>query len=411
MKRPSLRVRRTALLLTWTGSVACAYYIGARDGDNDTTASTGRAGSFAAVSRDSGTSPIDRKSGTPSPGSGGGAANDESSSGAGGSAAHSVDFGAKLAGVQAMPPGVARNEAWFSLIKALAAADGPAALAAAGAITEPKLRYELRESALRSWAAANPEAAWKFASENAAGDLPDNRMELVFQGLGSGDPAKALAFYEANGKAMEKYGDRAAFVIDELYERGNHDQLVGWAEKMPPGKLRDMAANRIIDRWARYDPAAAKEWMERTVTTKENLVPARIELAESWARVNPSAALQWANSLPESQRDAEYYSRIYGRWIQYDRNAAANYLSSQPPSPQLDRSIERYTYEVMRQNPADTMPWAESISDAKRRWEAVSRVADVWGRRDPAGLQNYVASSTLDEEQKRQLLKAAEKRK
>ena len=65
----------------------------------------------------------------------------------------------------------------------------------------------------------------------------------------------------------------------------------------------------------------------------------------------------------------------------------------------------------MRQNPADTMPWAESISDAKRRWEAVSRVANVWGRRDPAGLQNYVASSTLSDEQKLKLLKAVENRK
>jgi len=152
--------------------------------------------------------------------------------------------------------------------------------------------------------------------------------------------------------------------------------------------------------------------MDQHVSTKENTVPARVELAESWARVNPAAALQWANSLPPDQRDTEYYNRIYNRWLQYDRNAAAKYLAAQPPSPQLDRPIERYTYDVMRQNPADTMPWAESINDEKMRWRAIERVAEVWRKRDPAALQNYVsANSGLNEEQKRQLLKLEEKRR
>ena len=410
MKKHPFPIRRTAWLAAWAGSLAAAYYFG-RDAGSDSFDESRRSALHRIGSVSSDGRPFSKKSGS----AGSTAANrdgdGESAGGVAGSdSVRSVDFAKRFAGVQAMPPGVARNAAYFALIKEWAEADGPAALAAAGAITEPKLRYELRESAIRSWATASPEAAWKFASENASGDLPDNRMSLVFEGLGGSDPAKALAFMEANGKALEKYGDRAALVFDDLYEHGHHDALVGWAEKMPAGKLRDMATNRIIDRWARYDHAAAKEWMDRNVTTKDNLVPARVELAESWARVDPSAALQWANSLPAGQRDSEYYSRIYGRWIQYDRNAAAKNLAEQPPSPQLDRPIERYTYEVMRQNPAETMPWAESISDAKRRWEAVSRVAEFWGRRDPGAMQNYVAASNLTGEQKQQLLKPFEKR-
>ena len=322
----------------------------------------------------------------------------------------SVDFKAKMADVEAMPPGPGRKEAYLKLMSEWASVDGEGALAAAASVTEPLLRCEMRETALRQWAASSPEAAWKYAKENSKGDLPDNRMELVFEGLGRGDAATSLAFLEKNRKEMENGDGGVSSVFDSLYERGNHAQLVDWAEKMAPGKLRDMATNRIIDRWARYDPAAAKEWMERNVTTKDNLVPARIELAESWARVNPENALQWANSLPAGQRDTEYYNRIYNRWIQYDRNAAAKYLAAQPPSPQLDRPIERYTYEVMRQNPAETMPWAESINDAKRRWEAIARVAEVWRRRDPAALQNYVSAGNFNEDQKRELLKTAAKK-
>jgi hypothetical protein len=321
----------------------------------------------------------------------------------------SDDCRRRFASIALMPPGRERNMEYYRLISQWARIDGEAALGAAAGIDEPKLRYELRESALRNWARGNPEAAYDFARRNPNKDLPDNRMELVFDGLGRSHPEKALAFFDAHRADLEKQGDRASMVFDELYERGGHDQLVAWAERQPAGKMRDMALNRIIDRWARYDPAAARDWMDRSVTNKENLGPARVELAESWARVNPSDALNWVSSLPKDQQDKEYYSRIYGRWIQYDRNAAAQYLASQPPGPHLDRPIERYTYEVMGQNPADTMPWAESINDEGRRWRAIERVADQWRRKDPDALQKYVQSGGFTDEQKQKLLRIEKK--
>lgn len=407
MKRLPPSLRRTAWIFAWGGTVACAYYAGGKGGTGATTNDQSRRELAEQIAAQADRSEAVRsRSGRSQNGKPGDPGATTEGNGTRGEAVLSNEqFQARLEDIAAMEPGVARNEAYFKLINEWAGADGQAALAAANGITEPKLRYELRESALRSWAGANPEAAWKFASTNPNGDLPDNRMDLIFEGFGRGDPAKTLAFFAANAKEMEKYGGRASYVFDELYERGNHDQLVAWTEKMPPGSMHDMAANRIIDRWARYDPEGAKRWMDKMVTGKDNLVPARIELAESWARVNPAAALQWVNSLPQNQRDSEYVSRIFGRWIQYDRNAAAKYLASQPPSPQLDRPIERYTYEVMRQNPADTMPWAESISDGKRRWEAITRVAEVWRKRDPAGLTNYVTANNFTEEQRRTLLK------
>lgn len=408
MIRLSPRLRRSALFLAWAFSLAGAYLMGSSDRADSGESKAGSVAMIAGRDNPAATGPRRKKSTVAAavaalPEDEEAAEDEEFNDGP------EVKFTEMLAEIQSMPPGVKRNKALFRLMKQWAAADGEAALAAAGSIAEPKLRSELRETALRSWASANPETAWKFATENKNGDLPENRMDLVFAGLGRSDPAKVLAFYDSHSKEMLAHGGQAAYVMDELYERGHHDALVGWAERMPEGKLRDLCANRIIDRWARYDPLAAKTWMEKHPGPKENLVPARVELAESWARVDPAAALQWVNALPKDERDPEYLSRIYGRWIQYDRNAAANYLASQPASPALDRPIERYTYEVMRQNPADTMPWAESISDGKRRWEAISRVAEVWRRRDPAGLERYVSASNLTEEQRQKLLPPAGK--
>lgn len=402
MKLSAPNIRRSALLLVWAGSLVLAWWMGSGPERNRNDETRKRRVAEGAGPGSGLLSGREARAVSGAARENGGKAAAQSGTGSG---RKSQDFGARLADIKGMEPGPQRNEAYFELIKDWAMADGPAALEAATAITEPKLRFELRESALRHWAQASPEAAWKFVRSNPNGDLPENRLELVFDGLGRSEAGTALAFFENHREEMLKHGDRAAYVVDELYERGNHGTLVAWAEKMPAGKLRDIATNRIIDRWARYDPVAAKEWMDHMVTGKENLVPARIELAESWARVNPESALQWANGLPAGQRDPEYYNRIYGRWIQYDRNAAAKYLAAQPPSPQLDQPIERYTNEVMRQNPADTMPWAESINDEKRRWRAIERVAEVWSRRDRQGLETYVTASRLTEEQKRQLLR------
>ncbi len=409
MKKSAL-FRRAPWLLAWGGSLALAYCLGSAGGEaaaRHTLSQT--AGKRNPVGASGG--PLAGKH-TPGAKVAGTAGDSPDSAGREESReAKIANFRAMLTDVATLPPGPLRKQRYLDIIGQWAAVDGEGALVAAGGIAEPLLRFELRETALRQWAAGNPEEAWKFAKENAKGDLPENRMQLVYEGLGKGDPATSLAFMKAHRAELEKGDDRISSVFDDFYERGNHDQLVAWAEKMPAGKMHDMAMNRIIDRWARYDPAGAKEWMDRNVTSKENLVPARIELAESWARVNPESALQWANSLPRDQRDAEYYNRIYNRWIQYDRDAAARYLSSQPPSTQLDRPIERYTYEVMKSNPADTMPWAESINDEKRRWQAIERVADVWRKRDPAALQNYVAAGNFSEDQKRQLLKTAAAKK
>jgi hypothetical protein len=299
-----------------------------------------------------------------------------------------------------------RNRALKRLFCAWAELDGPAALKAVQSLPEPLLRYETRDAALRHWAMANPSAAWDFAVADKGLHLPDDRLSTIMRGVGQADVDKALDFLASrkDEKSLTGLGE-SLLAIDTLYARGNHDQLISWAEQLPTGALRDGAVNRIIDQWARHNPTAAKEWMEKQTTLNPtNLKAARIELAESWARVNPSQALQWVAALPEKDRDAVYYDRIYRRWLDYDRDAAAANLAGQPPSPALDRSIERYALEVVGRNPSETMPWAESITDPNRRWRMTQRIAEVWRKKDPSGLERYVINAKLSEEQKVQLL-------
>jgi hypothetical protein len=65
----------------------------------------------------------------------------------------------------------------------------------------------------------------------------------------------------------------------------------------------------------------------------------------------------------------------------------------------------------MKQTPAGITPLAESINSAKCRWQAIVRVADVWRKSDPAGLQSYPGTSNFSDAQKRRLLKARARKK
>jgi hypothetical protein len=312
-----------------------------------------------------------------------------------------------LAARLALPLGPERNRSLHKLFAQWAESDGAAALAATAQVSEPLLRYELRESSLNHWARKDPESAWKHLKTATPGELPDNPGQIVMQGLGKGDIATSLAFFSNHNQGdLAAYMDSASSAFDQLYQRGGHDQLIAWTQTLPAGGMKDGATNRIIDQWARYDPAAAEKWMESQLAQNpKNTVKARIELTESWARVNPQEALGFVNQLPANQRDAAYYEAIYRRWLDYDKTAAAAFLAEQPASPILDRQFERYAYDVMNQNPSATMPWAESITDPDRRWKAISRVASAWRKQDPNGLNNFVSGATyLTQDQKAQLL-------
>lgn len=318
------------------------------------------------------------------------------------------DLAAGFAHAKSLPLGPMRNKKMLEALADWALRDGEAALAAANKVPEVLLRQQLKNAALRSWATVDPKSAYKTALANANGDLPENRMSNIFEGIGKADITTALAFFErhSNGQLMPyEYESTAAF--DQLYQRGGHDILVPWVERLKDGKMKDGAVNRIIDQWARYDPPATLKWMDSMLRQNpENTIAARIELTESWARVNPLEAIDYVNNLPANQQNNAYFERIYKRWLEADQSAAADFLANQPPSPSLDKPFERYAYEVMYKNPAATMPWVESISDPVRRWKATERVAEAWRTKDPNGLEAYVTNSpTFNATQKAKLLK------
>ncbi|HKK18004.1 MAG TPA: hypothetical protein VJ952_04910, partial [Opitutales bacterium] len=94
---------------------------------------------------------------------------------------------------------------------------------------------------------------------------------------------------------------------------------------------------------------------------------------------------------------------IIRQWTRYDMAASAEWLNSQPSSPELDRAVMSYTYRAAQEDPESAMTWAESISNDRMRGRMMQHVAGNWKNDDPEGFQSYLDSANLGEEQKKQL--------
>ncbi len=271
-----------------------------------------------------------------------------------------------------------------------------AAYAFVTTIGEPKRRHDAKLWILESWGRTDPAGALAHVEANPDSSIGRAAAAAVFDGLADGDPGFAMRFLESLGTGGSPHGHATYRTVRALFERGDRE-VIAWAETLPAGEIRDRSIHAVIDQWARYDPAAARRWMEEHASG-DTLPGAQVELGESWARVDPAAALRWAEALEADRHTSERVKeRIYNRWMQYDYETAAQFLVAQEPSPDLDRAFEIYIERARHYNPEATMAWAESITDPKRRARAIYRVGSIWKSRDNAALQSYLQNSGLDQ--------------
>ena len=307
-----------------------------------------------------------------------------------------------------MDPGPAQRDAYTEVLSRWAELDADAALEHVATIEAPKLRYDATINVLRHWAAVNPAAALAHVDANADDDLPNGSLSAVFRGIGnSTDTTAALEFI--GSLEDEKHKRYAYDAVRELFER-NGAEVIAWTGALPEGELRDHSVYALIDQWARYDPIAARAWVVEN-TSESNRAGALVELGESWARVDPESAVAWALTMdePGSANNGKVLERVFRRWLEYDIASAAGFLVQQEPSPQLDGALELYIQRVKNVDPDATMAWAESISDPKRRRNAVLHVAKIWRSRDKQAYESYIESSDIFTEDERNKLLGREK--
>jgi len=290
-----------------------------------------------------------------------------------------------LQAVSHWPAGPRRAAAESLLLRRWGQLEPTEALNWAASIPEPLRRHELARQALLGWASNRPEDALAYVETNAVGGFAANRLRDVFEGAMHAETATALRFIQQLD--AKRFGNEAGSIIWSVFGRDPAATLM-WIQSLPDSEMKQLAADRIIDHWARYDPWAAREWMERAVPPEQRL-SAQIELGESWARVDPAGAVNWFLDLPPEEQNGRILDRILHRWMQYDAEACTQWLRDQPPTPLLDRARAERAAVLARRNAEDALALARQIADGRRRASAEEQIVWEWYRRDRLAAVDY----------------------
>ncbi len=182
---------------------------------------------------------------------------------------------------------------------------------------------------MREWAAANHDAAARWAEQLQEEEIRNMALVKVAVGWAHDDP----------------------------------DAAAKWAEQFP-ASIRDLMLHSIAREWARTDPEAAARWVVDKLPTGMQALILRSVVAE-WYEKDPQVAAQWAEQLPEGNV----------------RNAALSAVAS-GKAPEDPEAVAQWADEAVAQ-------WAEQLPKSTR-YETVNKAADKMGKKNPEAMLRWV---------------------
>jgi hypothetical protein len=287
----------------------------------------------------------------------------------------------------------AQLEKLFDLLRTWAICDPDAALAFA--LENLKLRRQ--EQAVRAmlgdWTERNPQAAWNWATNGNP-----QFVDAVLSQLGKTDGTKAWEFataYAANHTNVA----RSTYVgalrgMTYAGDFANAARLLQEDKLLSAGDRTAVASLLIASEWGRNDPQGAAEWAGSLA--KDDPIRERVlaQLGAAWSSVNPSGAAEFGAQLPIGEARREVVTRAINNWIDRDPIAVGEFLKNLPSSPDFDEAIRRFaTHPTIVTETATAIGWAQLITDAEQRTQALVEIINSWMLRDSAAAAEYLQNT------------------
>lgn len=304
---------------------------------------------------------------------------------------------------RALPGSQAEDDHLIADFEALAACDPVRALALARAETKQRLRWEMFRALLRGWARKDTDAAAAWAMQQPYLDRTI-AVDAVLAGI-IDDPSRAIAL-EKNLVARSP-GDVAFFgnaLLSLLAKNGDFAIAADFAQAAP-AEVRSDWLTMTYQLWAAQRPADARSAVEGLADPAQRaaLLPAVID---GWAQADPSALADYAATTLTGQDRVQGCTAALRAWAALDVTAAAEWVSRQEATPELDAAIGALaTTPQLLQHPDTAIAWARAVADPAKRAVVLSDVFHEWSQTDPAGARRGVEQSAdLTDQQRADLL-------
>lgn len=245
-----------------------------------------------------------------------------------------------------------------------------------------------RETAVATWAANDPQAAFAWASTaEDEGDV-NNWLLGATRGIAATDPELARDFL---GQLEGRTRSQALDAVTPYVMQYGFDYATSWIAGVGDEGVRNRAAREMARDLANLDPAQAGQW-NAAMTDVETRRDISETVADRWARADLPAAREWVESLPEDTK-SEAAEGIARRYAREDPAAAAQWLAGLGNNPDLDGARRILIEESFRNSPQTSLEFVSSISDVRAQEGYYQRYLGGWMRQDEAAARQWLNSN------------------
>jgi hypothetical protein len=176
-------------------------------------------------------------------------------------------------------------------------------------------------------------------------------------------------------------------------------------EALPDATMQAYVVNRLVETWARTDPAAVAAWLDALPAAIDTMV-AQVTVHRIWAGTDAPAAVSHALAIWKTSGASEPLAAGISAWIVRDAAAAGAWIAAQPRDPVLDRAAaELARSDAVVQQPDIAIRWAQRISNDGQRLQSLETFFARWLDVDRFAARQYLRSSQLLSEQDRSELR------
>lgn len=252
------------------------------------------------------------------------------------------------------------------------------------------------QAIMRQWGRSDPEAAI-----TAAAAAPNNRIrrrwvDAALRGWDESVHDGALAYAESLPAGPDQQW--ALYVVTRRRVlRDGPEAALAWAEALPDDNenFKLNAFRRVTGAVAEVDPMRAAAFAERHLDGPyASGLPERVGM--NWVVRDGDAAMRWLAGLPAGTDREDGVRETFRHWMILDQPAARQWIRGMEPEPWLDPAIALYAKRAGQKNETEeALTWAGRIEDPDLRNPTIGWIVRYWLVRDEAAANAWLDQSGL----------------
>lgn len=273
--------------------------------------------------------------------------------------------------------------------------DGRSALAMAVRLEDLEMREWSVSAILAGWSQRQPSDAWNWCLQNPAANESHqaNRLAEIVWYVAVVDEGLARTMIQQLPEGHAALLSVGISYSDFLLKHRGPDAAVSRLDEVP-AEAREEAFRLIVQFWATHDPIGAMQVSLEMDPAWGGLM--RDYAVAVWAQQDPEGSMVWIDEEFPGEERYRYVQAIAGQWVAMDGpGPLSRWLNIQDSLAGLDAAIQVLALEIMSDDPATALRWAQFISDIDQRAFHEAIIARKWLSSDVDTAYAYLQQSPL----------------